>query len=138
MRTIGRLTHNKIKNAKPADGKTILLCDGGGLWLQVSSGRAGQTNKSWIFRYAAAGTKISRTGREYRRERIMGLGPLHTVSLTDARKRAREARLLLLAGKDPLDEKNAQAASVRAAQAVRRTFEQAATDYLAKFEPAAA
>jgi integrase len=134
MRTIGRLTHNKIKNVKPADGKTALLCDGGGLWLQVSTGKAGQVNKSWLFRYAAAGTKISRTGREYRRERIMGLGPLHTVSLADAREKAREARLVLLAGKDPLDEKNAQAASVRAGQATRRTFEQVAADYLAKFE----
>jgi hypothetical protein len=84
MRTMNRLTHNKIKNAKSADGKTTLLCDGGGLWLQVSIGKAGQVNKSWLFRYAVAGTKISKTGREYRRERIMGLGPLHTVSLVDA------------------------------------------------------
>jgi integrase len=134
MRTIGRLTHNKIKNAKPeGEGKT-LLADGGGLWLQISAGKAGQVNKSWIFRYAAAGTKISRTGREYRRERIMGLGPLHTVSLADAREMAREARLALRAGKDPLDEKSARATSARAAQATRRTFERAAGEYLAKFE----
>jgi hypothetical protein len=101
MRTIGRLTHNKIKNAKPAGGKTVLLCDGAGLWLQISTGKAGQINKSWLFRYAATGTKISRTGREYRRERVMGLGPLHTVTLADAREMAREARLLVLQGKIP-------------------------------------
>jgi integrase len=134
MRVIGRLTFSKIKNAKPVDGKTTLLCDGGGLWLQVSTGKAGQVNKSWLFRYAAAGTKISRNGRQYRRERQMGLGALHTVSLIDAREMAREARLVLRAGEDPLDEKNAQAAAARAAQANRRTFEQAAKEYLAKFE----
>ena len=82
MRTTGRLTFNKVKNAKPRPGgKAALLCDGGGLWLQVSSGRDGQINKSWFFRYAAAETKISRTGRRYRREHQMGLGSLHTVAL---------------------------------------------------------
>jgi hypothetical protein len=56
MRVIGRLNINKVRNAKPGPGgKTILMCDGGGLWLQVSAGRNGQINKSWIFRYAAAG-----------------------------------------------------------------------------------
>jgi hypothetical protein len=36
MRKIGRLTFKKVKNAKPRPGgKTVLLCDGGGLWLQV-------------------------------------------------------------------------------------------------------
>ena len=56
MRTIGRLTFNRIKNAKPRPGgKTALLCDGGGLWLQVSAGKDGRANKSWIFRFAAAG-----------------------------------------------------------------------------------
>jgi integrase len=136
MRVIGRLTANKVKNAKPgADGKTVLLCDGGGLWLQVSAGENGQVNKSWLFRYAAAGTRVSKkTGREYRRERQMGLGPLHTVGLAEARELARQARLLVLSGKDPLDEKNAQAASVRAAEAKRQTFAQAAERYLAEFE----
>src|SRR5690349_12619897 len=99
-----------------------------------SAPKAGQVNKSWIFRYAAAGTKISKNGREYRRERIMGLGSLHTVFLTDAREMAREARLLVQQGKDPLDEKNASAAFARVAQATQRTFEQAAGEYLAKFE----
>jgi hypothetical protein len=102
MRTLARLSSNKIKNAKPgADGKTVLLCDGGGLWLQVSAGKDGQINRSWIFRYAAAGNKISRTGREYRRERQMGLGPLHTVGLAEAREMARDARLQVLQGKTP-------------------------------------
>ncbi|MCP3462649.1 Arm DNA-binding domain-containing protein [Bradyrhizobium sp. CCGUVB23] len=36
------------------------------------------------------------------RERWMGLGPLHTVSLQEARERARKARGQLLDGIDPL------------------------------------
>jgi integrase len=130
MRTIGRLTSNKVKNAKPGPkGKTVLLCDGGGLWLQVSTGKTGQVNKSWLFRYAAAGTKISKTGREYRRERQMGLGPVHTVG-----EMARQKRLLVLQGKDPLDEKGASRAAARAAEAKRLTFGEAAEAYLQKFE----
>jgi len=100
MRTVNRLTSNKVKNAKPRpEGRTVLLCDGGGLWLQVGLGKDKQVTKSWIFRYAAAGTKVSRTGREYRRERQMGLGALYTVGLAEAREIARQARLLVQQGK---------------------------------------
>jgi Arm DNA-binding domain len=100
MRTVNRLTSNKVKNAKPGlEGRTVLLCDGGGLWLQVGLGKDKQVTKSWIFRYAAAGTKVSKTGREYRRERQMGLGPLHTVGVAEAREMARQARLLVQQGK---------------------------------------
>jgi hypothetical protein len=135
MRTIGRLTANKVKNARPrTGGKTALLCDGGGLWLQVSRGKEGQTNKSWIFRYAAAETKTSRTGREYRRERQMGLGPLHTVCLAEAREMARDARLLVRQGNDPLDTKRASRAAARGAQAKPRTFSDVAEEYLQKNE----
>ena len=135
MRTKERLTANKVKTAKPGlGGKVTLLCDGGGLWLQVSAGKDGQINRSWIFRYAAADTKVSRTGREYRRERQMGLGPLYTVGLAQARDMACDARLLVLQGKDPLDEKNAARATARAAQAKRQTFAEAAEKYLRKNE----
>jgi integrase len=135
MRTIGRLTAGKLKNAKPGpDGKTSLLCDGGGLWLQIGAGKDGQINRSWIFRYAAAETKVSRTGRQYRRERQMGLGPLYTVGLAEAREMAREARLLVRQGKDPLDEKDAARAAARAVQAKRRTFAEVAEAYLRKNE----
>jgi hypothetical protein len=65
--------------------------DGGGLWLQVSQVGKGIT-KSWLFRYMLHG-----------KARQMGLGPLHTVSLADARERARQARTLLLDDIDPID-----------------------------------
>jgi integrase len=64
--------------------------DGHGLWLQVSS----SGTKAWLFRYMIDG-----------RARHMGLGPLHTVSLAEARTRARQARQLILDGKDPIEVK---------------------------------
>ncbi len=61
----------------------------------------------------------------------MGLGPLHTIGLGEARERARAARLLLLDGTDPLDAKAAEK-SRRAAEAAREvTFRKAAEDYIA-------
>ena len=35
--------------------------------------------------------------------RQLGLGPLHSVSLQEARNRAREARQLILDGRDPIE-----------------------------------
>jgi Arm DNA-binding domain len=119
-RTIGRLTTNKIRNAKPGpDGRTITLCDGGCLWLQVSAGKDGQVSKSWVFRYATPDIKVSASGREYRRERQMGLGPLHTVGVAEARELARGARLLVLQGKDAIDERDASRAAAAASRAKR-------------------
>jgi integrase len=89
--------------------------DGGGLWLQV--GPAG--NKSWLFRYMVNG-----------RARAMGLGPLITVNLAEARERARQARQLLLDGKDPIDVKRDAVAILRIASAKRVTFEECARDFL--------
>jgi integrase len=78
--------------------------DGHQLYLQVQS----PTNKSWLFRYTFDG-----------RERFMGLGPLHTIGLEEARERARQARKTLLDGADPL--------AVRAAETVQRALEVART-----------
>ena len=62
--------------------------DGGGLWLQVS--RWG--TKAWLFRYTRDG-----------RAREMGLGPLHTVGLAQAREKANHARAVLLDSVDPIE-----------------------------------
>jgi hypothetical protein len=58
--------------------------DGGGLYLQVARGKS----KSWILRFKVGG-----------KTRHLGLGPVHTVGLAEARLRAAEARLMLLDGK---------------------------------------
>lgn len=59
----------------------------------------------------------------------MGLGPVHTVSLKDARERARNARRQLLDGIDPLEARRTE----RAEQALRAlrslTFEEATQQY---------
>src|SRR5436305_5208845 len=55
--------------------------DGGGLWLQVTPNRQG---RSWVFRYTFGG-----------KPREMGLGSLHTLSLSEAREQAKECRQLL-------------------------------------------
>lgn len=65
-----------------------LYPDGGGLHLQVT----GAGGRSWVFRYWVSG-----------RERRMGLGPLHMVSLAEARDAAERARRLRFQGVDPLE-----------------------------------
>ena len=61
--------------------------DGGGLYLRVAVGGS----KSWVFRFKADG-----------RLREMGLGPVATLGLKEAREKAREARQLRLEGIDPI------------------------------------
>lgn len=88
--------------------------DAHGLYLQVK--RTGA--KSWLLRWERGG-----------RDRWMGLGPLHTFSLDEARERARLARQLLRDGVDPRDARHAERARrvVDAAKAV--TFDQATQQY---------
>lgn len=93
--------------------------DGGGLYLQVSA----KSSKSWIFRYERLG-----------RERQMGLGPLHTVSLVDARERARQARLSLAAGVDPIERRNKEMAVLRAERASDLDFDTCAKQYIEAHE----
>jgi integrase len=89
--------------------------DGHGLWLQVSE----SGTKAWLFRYMREG-----------RARQMGLVPLYSVSLAEARGRARQARQLLLDGYDPLDVKLNARIAARLEQAKVLTFNQCADDYL--------
>jgi integrase len=90
--------------------------DGHGLVLQVVVPGTG----SWIFRYERDG-----------RERAMGLGPVHTLSLHEAREKARKARQLLLDGVDPLEAKREERTrrTLEAAKSV--TFKQVAAQYFA-------
>ena len=93
--------------------------DGGGLALQIS--RWG--TKSWLFRFERNG-----------RERQMGLGSLATLSLAEAREKARECRKILLDGLDPIEVRRAQKLERRAAAARGLTFKQCAEKYLAVHE----
>jgi integrase len=115
-RALHRLT------AKAVAGKTKegRYADGGGLWLQVRP-----NGKSWLFRYELNG-----------RARAMGLGPLHTITLAEAREAATAARKLLLAGIDPLEQRRQERQDARLAAAQGLTFEECAMKYIATHEAA--
>ena len=82
-RLIDKLSAAKVKSAGPG-----LHSDGGNLYLQVSPKGA----KSWSFRFMLNG-----------RSREMGLGPVHTIGLAEARSKAAEVRKTLLEGVDPIE-----------------------------------
>jgi integrase len=103
---IGKLTALQVQRALRA-GERGLINDGGGLYLKDGS--------SWICRY-----KRGTVSRD------MGLGSAHTVSLTDARQKAAEARRLLADGKDPIAERRAS----RAAALKMVTFAEEAANYV--------
>lgn len=111
-RLINRLSARRV-NTAPAG----MHPDGGGLYLRVDPDQ----NRYWVFRY---------TSRSTGKDRQLGIGPLHTVSLAEAREQARACRQMLLAGTDPLDAK----ASQRSAQAVSdlkgMTFDQCRDAYI--------
>src|SRR6516225_5677194 len=97
-------------------GKTRgYLGDGGGLYLQISA--AG--SKSWVFRF-----------KDHGRLREMGLGPLHTVGLADARKRAAVCRQMRLDGTDPIAVKKAGKLKAKLEAARAMTFQQCAEAYI--------
>lgn len=105
------LTAKKVERLKAA-GR---YHDGHGLHLQVR--HAG--NKSWLLRYERDG-----------RERWLGLGPVHVVTLKQARERARAAKLLLLDGIDPIDHRKEQRAAQAAARVKRTTFGECVNTFL--------
>jgi integrase len=109
---IGKLTAMQVARAT----KRGMLNDGAGLYLQIQPGGS----KSWLLRYKRGG-KTS----------YMGLGPLHTIGLSEARQKAAEARRLLLDGKDPLAARRAS----RAAQKAAMTFRELAVDYVKSHAP---
>lgn len=116
MRGGNRLTALKVASLK----KPGRYCDGHGLWLQVR----GPTSKAWVFRYMLDG-----------QARHMGLGPLHTVGLAEARERALRARQCLLDGVDPLEAKRGAIRERRLAAARLVTFRQCADDYISAHSP---
>ena len=89
--------------------------DGAGLYLQV--GPTG--GKSWLFRYMLKG-----------KAREMGLGAVHTITLTEARARATECRKLLMAGHDPIEVRNSATVAKQLQEATALTFKQCAEEYI--------
>jgi integrase len=114
-REVGRLSALDVKRAR-ARG---FYHDGGGLYLQIAK----NGSRSWIFRYGAGG------------KRYYGIGPLHTITLAEAREAAREARKLLLDGFDPIAERKARKADARIQAAKAITFAEAAEQYIDVHHP---
>ena len=107
-----RLTALQVQKLKVpgyhADGAGLHLC------VKASGG------KSWIFRYRFGG-----------KEREMGLGPLHTFSLADARDRALEQRKLIAQGIDPIEQKRALETQRKLTDASVISFDLAAEKFIA-------
>ncbi len=95
--------------------KPGLYGDGGGLTLQITATGA----KSWLLRYMVAGKPFG-----------MGLGPTRTVSLSEARQKALEARKLLLDGINPLTAKKQSQIAAALAAAKMVTFDKCAEAYI--------
>jgi hypothetical protein len=112
VREFGRLAATKIAASKEP-GR---YCDGDGLYLQVSRWQT----KAWLLKYQLAG-----------RSPEMGLGSLNDVSLKQAREKARAARAMLIDGDDPIDARTAKKEALRAENAKRVTFKEAAEKYIA-------
>ena len=89
--------------------------DGNGLYLQVSV----SSSKSWIFRFTIKG-----------KQREMGLGALHTISLAEARLKAKEQRLMLVNGVDPLTAREKAREAEALTRAKMMTFDECATRYM--------
>ena len=61
----------------------------------------------------------------------MGLGPVHTISLAEAREKARECRKARLDGKDPIEGRRGERMQERLAAAKAMTFTNCAEAYIA-------
>ena len=111
-RTIGRLTALKVDKAK----RPGMYADGGGLYLRVTH----SGTKNWVFRFMLNG-----------RPRWMGVGPLHTIGLAEARNRAAGFRLQRHDGIDPIERRRAERLQGRLDAAKAITFKECAARYIA-------
>lgn len=110
-RSINRLTAVQIKSLS----KKGMHADGGGLYLRISSGGT----KAWMFRYSLN-----------KKARHMGLGPLQTISLAEARIEAEQCRKLVREGIDPIEHRKAERGHIEADTAKLMTFKDCAEAYI--------
>ncbi len=112
----GRLTAITVRNLTTPG----LYGDGLGLYLQISK----WGTKSWIYRFMVNG-----------RQHKLGLGPVHTVSLSEAREAALEARSKARKGIDPIAERKVALGRLRAETAKLVTFADCAERYIDSARP---
>ncbi|MFB9127401.1 site-specific integrase [Paraburkholderia dipogonis] len=110
-RAINKLSQLTVaKTTKPG-----LYADGGNLYLQITSAGV----KSWLFRYMRKG-----------KPRGMGLGPVHTIGLAEARALALTCRRQLLDDIDPIDAREAKRKAETTAAADEISFQHCAEKYI--------
>src|SRR5262245_36695014 len=102
--TFGRLTALQVQRLR----KPGKYPDGGGLYLNIHPGGS----RAWAFRYGRQGSAW------------IGLGPLHSLTLAEARERAKACRLQLADGIDPLAAKRGEKQAAQLASARAVTFDQ--------------
>lgn len=90
-----------------------------GLALQVTPTGA----RSWVLRLSSGG-----------RQREMGLGSYPTVTLAEARDKARQHRALLHQGVDPIAARQAASSAAAAQSQAQKTFSEVAAQYIAQHE----
>ena len=124
-RTFHRLSALKVRTATIPEGRNrAMLGDGANLWLQLTRASDGGISRSWVLRYTRDG-----------KQREMGLGPVHRVSLAEARELAEGHCKLLQQGLDPKRHRDEQRAQYRAQAAKALSFDQAIDRYLADTAP---
>jgi integrase len=96
-----------------------LLADGGNLFLQLTRGDGDHIRRSWLLRYELNG-----------RRREMGLGPLQTRGLKEAREEAKRLRLLLLDRIDPISHRDKAVEALAVEASKNKTFGEVAAAYL--------
>jgi len=95
---------------------------GGVAGLKIQVTKTG--GRSWILKASIGGVV-----------REMGLGSCSDVSMKQARELAREARVKINDGNDPIAERKAKRAQLAAAKAKLKTFDQCAEEYISLQEP---
>jgi integrase len=115
-RSINRLSAVQVKSLK----KKGLHADGGGLYLRISDGGT----KGWMFRFSLN-----------RRARQMGLGPIQTVSLAEARIEAEQCRKLLRDGIDPIENRNSERGRRQAQNAKVISFKECGEAFILAHSP---
>ena len=119
--------NNRLSDRRVRTAKAGMYPDGHGLYLRVTTNKDNLINRYWIFRYAS---------RQTGKDRQLGLGPLDTVSLADAREMARLCREQLRNGVDPIEHRKAQRAATALAAAKAITFQQCGEAYVVAHETA--
>lgn len=114
---MGRQLNRLSAKAIAAKKNSGLYCDGGGLYLQVTA----SGSKTWIFRFRSPLT---------RKLRDMGLGPLHSVGLPEAREKAAAQRAALLSRLDPIEAREEENRRKAMEAAKANTFSQCAASYI--------